>query len=271
MARSRDSRTVRRLILVTACCGLLAGTVGCSSTSKSKDNYLTAFQEHRYAEAYDLASEAAGRLNGMDRDRAALIAGQSAQAINRNADADQWLRPLLDNPDYGVAGRAGATLGLIALEESKYDDAATLLSNASKKLAGDEAARSAMYAGDALRNAGKAMQARESYVRAQAMVESDQQLKNQIGERLANTGFANEKPGRGKYSVQIGAFSSQQRAGETASKYGRFGAVRTVAVRSKAGQTLYAVRIGVYGTKPDAEAMKKRIGGDCRVVETADE
>lgn len=269
--RLSSSRILSRRF--AACSVILLATLagGCASGSKSKDNYVTAFAEHRYAEAYDSAAAAAGRLNGLDRDQAALIAGQSAHAINRNADADQWLRPLLDNPDSAIAGRAGATLGLISLEEAKYDAAAELLSNASKKLAGDEAGRAAMYAGDALRNSGKATQARESYIRAQAMVQGDQALRNQIADRLAGTGFTNTKPGAGKFSVQVGAFSTQQRAAEAAAKFGRFGAVRTVPVRSKAGTTLYAVRLGVFNSKPEAEALQRKVASGSRVVPTNDE
>ncbi|MFZ4575995.1 MAG: SPOR domain-containing protein [Phycisphaerales bacterium] len=260
--------TIRQVITVALTLSLLGG---CSSSPKPGGDYIASFQQQRYAEAYDSAAAAAGRLRGSDRDQAALIAGQSAQAINRNADADQWLRPLLDNPDSAIAGRAGATLGLIAIEEAKYEQAAELLTTASKRLAGDEAARAAMYGGDALRNANQALQAREAYVRAGAMVKSDQSLKNQIQERLANTGFTNTRPGRGKFSIQVGAFSSRERAGDTATKFGRFGPVRTVAVRSKSGQSLYAVRIGVYNSKAEAEAAKKKVGGDARVVETSDE
>ena len=178
---------------------------------------------------------------------------------------------MLPNPDSTIAGRAGATLGLISLEEGKYDQAAELLGNASKKLSGDEAARAAMYAGDSLRNGGKTTQARESYIRAQAMVTSDQTLRNQIGERLSTTGFTNTKPGAGKFSVQVGAFSSQPRAAEAASKFGRFGAVRTVPVRSKAGQTLYAVRLGVFNSRAEADALQRRVGSGSRVVPTNDE
>lgn len=258
--------------VICALFGVLAlFNVGCSSASKTKGDYLTAYQESRYAEAYDAATAAATKSNGMDRDRAALIAGQSAHAINRNADSKKWLEPLLVNPDDQIGGRAGATLGLIAIEENKHAEAAKLLSTASRKLAGDEAARAALYAGDSLRNSGNAVAARESYVRAQAMVKEDQQLKNQIAERLAGTPAGTLAPGKGRFSVQVGAFSTKQRAGEALVKFGQFGAARVATVKSKTGQALFAVRVGVYPSKVEAEKVRAKIGGDCRVVETADE
>jgi cell division septation protein DedD len=261
--------TIRAAILFLAALAIMPG---CSQPKQQPDaDFVTAFEQHKYAEAYDTAAAAATRLKGPDRDRAALIAGQSAQAVNRNDDARMWLEPLLDNPDSAVAGRAGATLGLVALEQGQNARAAELLDAASRKLSDDEAARSAMYSGDALRNLNQGARARESYVRAQAMVKTDADLRTLISERLSGTTtIAAPAPGKGRYSVQVGAFGSPSRAGEAAVKYGRFGSTRVVR-SSVNGQNFHKVRIGSFSSRAEAETLKRKIGAEARVVETNDE
>lgn len=260
----------RSILLVLMAFSVLS-LAGCKTNPKQNVDYVESFQAGRYAEAYDAAAAAAGRLTGLERDRASLIAGQSAQAINRNDDAEKWLQPLLNNPDSAIAGRAGATLGLVALERGEYAESAELLNGASKKLSADEAARAAMYAGDSYRNLNRPSEARETYVRAQAMVKSDGVLKAQIADRLNNTSPTQVPKSAAKFAVQVGAFSTQAKAAEAAAKFGRFGAVRTIPITSKSGAKLYAVRIGQYATRPEADAQRRRIGADSRVVPTTDE
>lgn len=262
--------TIRAAFLLLAVVTLVSG---CSSPKQQGNaDFVKAFEQHKYAEAYDSAAAAATKLKGQDRDRAALIAGQSAQAVNRNDDARMWLEPLLNNPDSAIAGRAGATLGLVALEQGENSKAAELLDAASRKLSGDEAARAAMYSGDALRNMNQGSRARESYVRAQAMVKTDADLRTHIGERLSGTTtIAAPAPGKGRYSVQVGAFGSPSRAGEAAVKYGRFGATRVVQSPGASGQTFHKVRIGSFASRAEAETLKNKIGSEARVVETNDE
>lgn len=251
---------------------VLSVVASCGSSSKGGADYAALYDQGRYAEAYDAASRVADKKTGQDRERAALAAGLSAQRLDRVSDAERWLTPLLESPDRAVAGRAGAALGLMSQESGNNAKAAELLSQASSRLAGDEAARSSMYAGDSYRALGKQADAINAYTRAQAMVDTDTQLRAMIADRMASGSVG--APGtvsKGMFSVQMGAFSTEKNAQTEAVKAARFGAPRVVPITSSKGQRLYAVRIGAFGSRPEADALKARIGPNARVVPTNDE
>mgnify|MGYP000682548948 CR=1 FL=1 len=246
--------------------------VGCNKAGKAGSDYLAAYDQGRYAEAYDSAARVADKKSGQGRESAALIAGLSAQRLGRDIDAERWLTPILQSPDGAIAGRAGAALGLMAQESGRNLEASVLLEKASTKLSGDEAARSSMYAGDSYRALGKPGEAITAYTRAQGMVQSDTQLRGMIADRMASGSAGG--PGtvaKGMWAVQMGAFSTQKNAQAEAVKAARFGSPRVVPVSSSKGQRLYAVRVGAFPGRGAADSLKGRIGTTARVVQTTDE
>lgn len=265
----------------------LAVLAGCASSRPTSDgDYVRQYDSGQYAASLESASDAAGRLHGGNRDQAALIAGLSAQALNRNDEARKWLTPLVPNTDPNIAGRAGASLGLIAKEDGRNDDAAKLLTDAAEKLDGDEAARAYVYAGDAQRAAGHVSDATGSYLRAKERVKSDGTLRVMIGDRLRTggppTGATTGTPppgGRntppsasyGKFTVQCGAFISRKSADQKAAELRRFGPSRVVEIFGSKGQRLYAVRIGRYVNRADADRLKKSVGRDAIVTTATNE
>lgn len=274
----------RALARSLAVCALLLvcviGVAGCNSggAKSGSSDYVASFQAGRYSEAYDSASRAASSLRGMDRDQASLIAGLSAQALNRNEDAVRWLMPLSTSSDSALCGKSNAALGLIAQERSDHTRAVEHLTKAGTKLSGDEAARALMYAGDSLKAQGKISEANQTWATAQDKVVADVPLRVMIGDRLAGMSSAPggsksqpSTPGSsGIYSVQAGAFGTRAKAEQEASRLSRFGASRIVVIK-KNGQQLYAVRVGRYATKPQADAVKRQVGGQSWVTTTADE
>lgn len=169
-----------------------AGVGGCASRpSAPKDpaqDYAAMYASGQYQAALEASSKVAGSLRSYDKAKASLIAGLSAQALNRNADAKKFLTPLLEDNDPGISGKAAAALGLIAQEAGQHAEAANLLSSASKQLLNDDKARAAMYAGDSFRAIGKLDEAQKHYLLAQEAIREEGNLRLLVGERLTSLG-----------------------------------------------------------------------------------
>ncbi len=261
---------------------------GCASGGKTPADqgppYDQLYSTGRYAEAYEEASKVAGSLSGKDKQHAALVAGLSAHALNKNPEAEKWLRPLTTSNDPQVAGESMATLGLILQEQSRNAQAAEMLAGAASKLTGDQGARAALYAGDSYRALGKRDDATRMYELAKSKAERDNALKVMISDRIAGvppppkgsklSTAANRAPAPnampqmrgGAFTVQVGAFSTPALAQREAAKFSRWGAPQITPITSRDGKTLYAVRLGSFATKADAENFRRQIGSAARVV-----
>jgi tetratricopeptide (TPR) repeat protein len=249
----------------------------CSSppSAKPDTDYVAMFNSGRYADAYDTASRAAGSLRGGNREMAALIAGQSAYRLGRASDAEKWLKPLLDSSSSPVAGRAAATLGSLALERTENRQAGELFKTAASKLSGDDSARALMYAGDALIAQGNKADAMSLYSQARDKVESDVQLRVQIGDRIAQGGpgsASSPSAARqtGPYTVQVAALSTRAAADKLARSVSHHGTPRVVPLQRN-GKTLYSVRVGHYGTRAEADRVRTAIGQGAIVTTTGGE
>jgi tetratricopeptide (TPR) repeat protein len=250
--------------------------------------YEVLYRSGHYAEAYRQASRTADGTGGKERLRAGLIAGLSAHALNRNADAERWLKPLMESSDAGLSGEAAAALGLMAAEKGKHREAVTLLAKASGELTGDDAARAAMYAGDSYQALGQPDKAKDMYTFAKKKVLSDSSLRIMIGDRLAggaattrpswapdapnaiatqtSFGVPQNQPSTGRYSVQVAAFSTMSKAKTEATRYGRYGPTQIEQIRARTGRTLFAVRVGSFASKSDADRLRRAIGGDAKIT-----
>jgi tetratricopeptide (TPR) repeat protein len=271
------------LLLVAAACP----PAGCAAGGKPRADpgpaYDQLYSGGRYAEAYEEASKVAGSLSGKDKQHAALVAGLSAHALNKNPEAEKWLRPLTTSSDPQVAGESLATLGLILQEQSRHAQAAEMLAGAAGKLTGDQGARAALYAGDSYRALGKRDDATKMYELARSKAERDNALKVMISDRIAGvppppkastvSAIGGRAPAPnamppmrgGAFTVQVGAFSTPALAQKEAAKFARWGAPQITPI-TKNGRTLYAVRLGSFATKADAENFRRQIGSSARVV-----
>lgn len=258
--QTRESGGVRaRVLLAAVISAVVAWTAtigGCAATpSAAPGGYLESFQAGRYEAALRQAEAVHAQSTGLERARAALIAGQSLHALGRDTESTRWLQPLSSHQDDAIAGNALATLGLIAMSQSRHGSAASQLSAAARRLSGDDAARAAMYAGDSYRAVNDVRRATESYELAAARAVSPA-LKREVTDRTA---------GR-TYAIQLGAFAQRAAADRTAS------GARAVAARAglatpriepttdASGRTLFAVRIGEFASRPVAEQALARSG-----------
>lgn len=257
-------------------CALFVGLVapGCGSTTKVGDNgipampeYMQAYRQNNFRKALDLASKAyRDEAKGIERDRAAAIAGDSARWLGRNAEAERWVSPLLSSSDETVSGWANSTLGMIEKERGQHRQAADHLLAAAAKLHASESASSWMYAGDSLTSLGRRDEAKSAYQSAlQAVPSTNTQLRGMIEQRLGQEAPAHD--GGGRYTIQVGAYSSRDRAQAAADRLRgnlagtTLGAPRIVQVSSK-GKILYTVRVGAFQTREQAAREAKRLGTD---------
>ncbi len=267
-SRSARSRLVAAGLTILAS-SWLAVTIGCGSASKgaaANPNYIQDYEARRYQQAYEGARGAAPNLKGVAKEQALLIQGESAHALNKNPESKLILRPLTESTDARISGQAAATLGLIYQEEGDFDDGAKFLQLASTKLDGDASARAALYAGDCLKAQGQTAEARKMYEQAQSQVRTDSSLRGMIADRLSGGSTA----GVGKFSLQVGAYSTRQRAQAQADRLRQTAAnldlgsptiVETVAK----GKSLYTVRIGKFTSREAAQKAAKGLGVEATI------
>ncbi|MBX3381038.1 MAG: SPOR domain-containing protein [Phycisphaeraceae bacterium] len=264
-----------------ALAGLLVASAmvqtACSSSQKAPQaDYRDLYSQHHYAEAYQAALQAQTEGSSVQKEQAALIAGLSAAALGKNDEAEKILTPLLKSGDQTVSGKAAAQLGLIAYGQDRHAEASALLTEAATKLTGDEAARASLYAGDALRAQGRTSEARASYERAQSQVQDDSTLKVLISDRLAAVS-GTQPTGTGQFTVQLGAFSSFQRAQVQADRYrtraqsAGHTTPRIVQTANAKGVKVYAVRVGRFTKRSDAEAVRKGLGSEAQITTASNE
>mgnify|MGYP001502791369 CR=1 FL=1 len=255
-------RTAYRAVLTAAGVTLTMAWAGCQSARpKASEDALARYEAHDYQAAMRLAKASHGRTAGAKQEEAAFIVGMSAYELKRYDEAEVWLRPLTRSTDKAIAGRASATLGLIAASQGVYTTAALDLMAAGRKLEGDEGARAMLMAGDCYRLVGRLDAATSAYALGKGMAQSAK-LKETLASRQENSA----------YTVQFGAFSSYGNATRAlegarmrAAAQG-LPAPTIVSSTDVTGRTLYLVQAGKYPTKDQAAAARVRLGGELVVV-----
>lgn len=224
--------------------------------------YQQAYDQRNYAQALKMASDAAEKpgASETERERALLIAGMSAQALNQPASARKYLNPLRTSANPDIAGRATTSLGLLAAQQGDNRAAGQLLSSGAKKLDGDDAAMAKLHAGAAFERMGMHELAMQQYAAG-------------IGE-TTNPALRTMLESRNKptsYYVQTGAFSTRKAAEQAASTQLRTvvkkGERAPIVVENKReGRVLYAIQIGPYPSRDLANGALARLGGKGTVI-----
>ncbi|HYD01150.1 MAG TPA: SPOR domain-containing protein [Phycisphaerales bacterium] len=230
---------------------LAALLAGCRTEQQL--SYQEAYAQKLYPQALEKATPIANDEHAADRQRAALIAGMSAQSMGQNVEARKWLAPLRLSPDRDIAARARATLGLVAKAEGKAAEAATLLAGSAETLDGDDAARAKIHAGDAYRQIGLEKQARQEYQGATSEAE-DPALKAAAAQKARPMG----------YFVQCGAYSTRQAADKQVKaikpQVAKAGQPAPMVIQmAPNGTPLFVVQIGPYHDKQQAMSAKARM------------
>lgn len=278
-------RSAASLLAVAAASALLTlAPGGCASdgdkpgasAAGTTTDFERLYTQREYTKAYTAAAAAYTSTTGNAKERAALTAGLSLAALQppKEADAERWLRPLVDSSSTPIAGSASATLGMIVQRKGRHAEAVTLLTAASDKLTADDRARASMFAGDSLQALGRGPEAKSMYERA-ALSTSDRLLTIQITSRQSTV--ANDAaPAKGAFTVQVASFADPAKARAAADRLAPKAAAaglttpRVVQTTGKNGATMHAVRIGRYATRADAQAAQRKLeGGEGALVMVA--
>lgn len=250
--------TVVRMMCRLLFAAIVALATGCAGAGRP--GFVRDYEAGRHAAAYREASVTANESTGRSREEAALIAGLSAHALGDSAAAMEWLSPLRGSADRSVSGRALAGLGLIAAERGEHERAAAMLTEASIKLTGDDAARASFHAGESFSELGRRDAAEREYRRAH-MLARDLRLMSILEDRINGL----------TYTIQLGAFTSRRNAdlarrdaAATAAGLG-LGSPRIV-VSTRDGRTLYLVQVGQFRSEQEAADVRRRLGVDAIVA-----
>lgn len=225
-------------------------------TAKSGD-YVSLYTAGKYPQAKSAAESAARSASGVEKDQATLFAGMSAHAMGpgKRDEAERILSPLVTSSDPSIAGRAGATLGLINQGRKQHQKAVDQLTVAAEKLTGDDAARAHMYAGDSLEALGRRAEARDQFAAAETLA-TNAKVKSQLANRLDS----------GRFAVQLGVFGQKQNAQKAASqatpKSAKLGLGTPKLVQRKAatGKPEYVVRLEPFPSKQAAINARSQLG-----------
>jgi cell division protein FtsN len=222
--------------------------------SQPQLTYQEAYEQKLYPQALDKATLVATNESAPDRQKAALVAGMSAQAMGQNSEARKWLAPLRMSEDKDIAARAKASLGLVAKSEGKDAEAATLLASSAEHLDGNDAAQAQLIAGDSYRKLGLESQARTAYANARSEAD-DPALK----------AAADKKAQPQKFFVQCGAYSTQGAAERQVkairASVAKAGQPAPVIVQlAPNGIPLFVVQVGPYPDRTQANMAKAKIG-----------
>lgn len=265
-------RILRSLLPLLGLAFLVASGCASSKPAAVPADAGTLFSQGKYAAAYAAASQDANAKRGTPHDKSALIAGLSAYHLGKPGDAHRWLIPLADNSNPVIAGRANATLGSLAASQGTNGSAADYFTKAATRLTGDDAARALMYAGDARRAQGRHADATTLYEQSRERVQADAQLRLAVGDRLAGRSSPVARGGSGTgssttaYTVQAGLFSRRSAADQLLRSLPVRDQARVVSTRDSAGRDLFAVRVGRFSSKSQADTVRKRLGAGAFVM-----
>lgn len=124
---------------------LLSGallTCACEQQTTTLDDALRAYDAKRYAESLRISKDIHGNATDpLTRQQAAYMVGRSASELSKNREARDAFAVAARSADPELAGRALAMQAAIAVDEKRWNDAASSYAAAATKLSGREAQR----------------------------------------------------------------------------------------------------------------------------------
>ncbi|MBA4028451.1 MAG: hypothetical protein C0475_04850 [Planctomyces sp.] len=282
-----NSARPRNLLWRSLPAATLLALASCQPAQRDADA-IARFERGDYLTAYSLTINRTAIGPAQERQRAALIAGQSAHALGRHAEATRLLTPLIASPDLTVAGTARATLGMAAQDQGDHRAATEHFTRAATLLSGDDAQQAKARAQASARKAGLPAPTFAASRPPSGPNTQQQATGGTPSISVNDTPTAGSTQGRattptigsgtptarpasgalpdGPYTLQFGAFAQRSRAESVARQYAsacaRAGlpAPAIQAVRDDAGRSLFAVRSGVFRSRAVAESTLRQTG-----------
>ncbi|MBU3729054.1 MAG: hypothetical protein FGM37_07380 [Phycisphaerales bacterium] len=268
------------------------------STAPTLSSATGRYDAGQYERALSEGEAVAARGRAHERPQAELVAGMAAFQLDRFDAAERHFLAAERSGDPGIRGRARVMLANIRLEQGRTDDAAALFESGAADLSGPDAEKARRYASMARDGqlgtgthvaapAAAAVATRPASAAsppvppvaagpgpvavpatgAPAPVASAGQRKVQPAQRPAATTAAAAPAGQasGVFTVRAGAYTSdaavRRRVKALAAdvRRAKCPAPHIATVTTKDGDTLYAVRIGTFRSRAEAEALLKRL------------
>jgi hypothetical protein len=253
---------------------LLSGallTCACEQQTTSIDDALRAYDAKRYAESLRISKDIQGNATDpLTRQQAAYMVGRSASELSKNREARDAFAVASRSADPELAGRALAMQAAIAVEEKRWNDAASSYAAAASKLTGREAqiARERAQQADAKANESR-LPPRPATTLAMAMPAAP------TAPAASTIPAAKPAPNPAPvavlpavdddapWTISAGAYSSEtaarQRATNLAREAKRAGlqTPRVLAVSSPS-KRVWIVEIGTFNQREQGEAARKK-------------
>ena len=255
---------------------LLSGallTCACEQQTTTLDDALRAYDAKRYAESLRISKDIQGNATDpLTRQQAAYLAGRSASELSKNREARDAFAVAARSADPELAGRALAMQAAIAVDEKRWNDAASSYAAAATKLNGREAqlAREHAQEADAKANESR-LPPRPAPATAVAMAQPAAPTAPVAPKLPAAKPATDPDPvavlpavdDDAPWTISAGAYSSEtaarQRATNLAREAKRAGlpTPRVLAVSSPS-KRVWIVEIGTFNQREQGEAARKK-------------
>jgi cell division septation protein DedD len=284
---TRTLRSIAGATVTLAALGALAGCPG-DSTAPTLASVTDRYESGQYQRALEEADAVAARGPSADRAQAELVAGMAAFQLDRFSDAEQRFLAAERSGNQTIRGRARVMLANIRLEQGRMGDAAALFDSGAADLTGADAEKARRYASlarDGQIGTGEprmpvvqgSTAARVGAIAPPAAppaikpaLAPTTSVATQSRASAAQTASTPDTPdadaaARGIFTVRAGAYTTEAAARRRAKalaadvRRAKCPEPHIAAVRTKDGDTLYAVRIGTFKSRADAEALLKRL------------
>jgi hypothetical protein len=249
---------------------LLSGallTCACEQQTTTLDDALRAYDAKRYAESLRISKDIQGNATDpLTRQQAAYMVGRSASELSKNREARDAFAVAARSADPELAGRALAMQAAIAVDEKRWNDAASSYAAAATKLSGREAQRARDQAQEADAKANESrLPPRPAPATAVAMAEPAAP-KIPAARPATDPDPVAVLPAvddDAPWTISAGAYSSEtaarQRATNLAREAKRAGlpTPRVLAVSSPS-KRVWIVEIGTFNQREQGEAARKK-------------
>lgn len=238
---------------------------GCEATpTQQYTDALAAWDARQYTRALadaQGAQIAAERAQDTEvREKAAYLAGLAAFQLGRMDDASRSFAPVTRSKDATLAGKANAMLGAIALEQSRWADAASLYTTAAGALTGKDA--------EEARTLARSAQDRAAGTRRLAGTPHASTSERPAQAATTPAARASSPPSSttnaGALTIVAGTYTSEvaarQRASTLAEATKRAGlATARVVPASAPDRRVWIVEIGSFPSRAAADAAMKKL------------
>ncbi len=288
---------IAKPLMMALCLAAVTALMGCpsQSTAPTLSSATNRYDSGQYELALTESEAVASRGPAADRAQAELIAGMAAFQLDRFDEAERHFVAAEGSAAPAIRGRARVMLANIRLEQGRGSDAAALFDSGAADLTGADAEKARRYAllardgqiGTGQPPASTVAQAQPSApdkpvaLGKPAAPPSLPRAPKPSPAPAASTGSKPPAPqvrtaspsdtaatataSSGTFTVRAGAYTTEAAARRRAKalaadvRRAKSPDPHISTVRTKDGDTLYAVRIGTFRSRADAEALLKRL------------